>query len=101
MRIPAENEERIVCVPVQSLSYGAWFDGRRCVVKTYDDFSGLCIIDIEGTRVFVEPDWLIEIDPPTQRFPKPEVDDWRAWTENRPGYCPCGIKREMCDYHRS
>lgn len=25
---------------------------------------------------------------------------WRAWAHNQPGDCSCGIKREMCIYHK-
>lgn len=32
--------------------------------------------------------------------PKVDLSDWRTWAHNRPGDCPCGIARTVCDYHR-
>lgn len=29
-----------------------------------------------------------------------DLSDWRAWRNQAPGECPCGIVKTMCDYHR-
>lgn len=29
-----------------------------------------------------------------------DLSDWRTWAHKAPGDCPCGIKREACDFHR-
>lgn len=29
-----------------------------------------------------------------------DISNWRAWANNKPGECGCGIKIEMCDYHK-
>jgi hypothetical protein len=31
---------------------------------------------------------------------KHESDHWKAWRHNEPGDCFCGIKRNLCDYHK-
>ena len=31
---------------------------------------------------------------------KSDISDWKSWAHNKPGDCPCGISRKMCDYHR-
>lgn len=30
-----------------------------------------------------------------------DISEWQAWAHNQPGDCPCGIKKDMCDYHAS
>lgn len=39
-------------------------------------------------------------DKPAHQTAKPTIDQWQTWAHNQPGDCPCGIKREVCDYHR-
>lgn len=40
-------------------------------------------------------------EPPTlPNMPAVSMDDWRAWRNNRPGECVCGIQKQMCSYHK-
>jgi len=93
---------------------GEWWeehDGWRCpdAVSLYTTFHGL----VESERYTTMSMYVsIQNDPPTQRSPatcqesavqvvvKADLSDWRTWAHNRPGDCPCGIARTMCDYHR-
>lgn len=49
---------------------------------------------------FCDPDqWNFEL-PLKVKEKKYDISDWQSWAHKEPGDCPCGIKKEMCDYHK-
>lgn len=52
-----------------------------------------------ATEIGARPFSLI-FDEPAHQTVKPTIDQWQAWAHNHPGDCACGIKREICDYHK-
>lgn len=98
------GETRVIRIPRQQRdAVNEWCDNLECVVQYWDAYSGLYVVKVDsGTTFFMAEDWLHEKQPETLRSPPTPValDDWRAWAEDKPGYCACGIMRAQCDYHR-
>jgi len=61
--------------------------------------------DVDGYSTHWHSDWKLIDEALPDTLPSAKINDmsdWRAWRHDNtnPGECACGIRREMCSYHR-
>jgi hypothetical protein len=83
-----------------------WIDhiGWRCPTsnRLSTSFSRLPSVSRFLTQAMIDslPTSYVAAPAPATAKTADDSDDWRAWRHNAPGDCPCGIRRQDCDYHR-
>lgn len=56
--------------------------------------------DIVGVRVHVRMTLTEAFKSLNSQMDKFDISDFRAWRSQGPDECPCGMKRDLCTYHR-
>jgi hypothetical protein len=71
-------------------------DFEKYVTSDMIDSEGQVSVSFQRKPFKESSKTLNQVKPPIED----QSDDWRAWANNKPGECPCGIIRHLCTYHK-